>query len=357
MKKQVIASVSGILVAFIMGMVILTLQGYDAPESFLSLFDYSLLSGSSLNNTLVKFTPLLLTGLSAAIAFGSNAVNLGQPGQLLMGAMAATCMGMWVSLPSIMMVPLLMITAMSAGMLWSGIAAILKIRFRMNEFITTLMLNFIAEYFTLYLISGPLLDPDLYSPMTIPITKTGVLPYINGFPTAFIIAIFAFVSIYIFWQKTKIGYELRIMGKNSFFSFTGGCDNRRNFMITMLISGALAGLAGSMLIQGGMQHRFLKGLGASYAWDGVMIAIVANNGILGTGFYSLFFGMLQTGSLGMEMETSVPSEFVLVFQAITVLFVVASRESAHLIIDKVAVISRIRKRKDLPKLNNPEGTS
>lgn len=354
MKKQLIASVSGILVAFIMGMIILTLQGYDAPASFISLFDYSLLSGSSFNNTLVKATPLILTGLSAAIAFGSNAVNLGQPGQLLIGAMAATCLGMAVDLPPFIMVPLLMVTAMAAGMLWSGIAALLKIRFRMNEFITTLMLNFVAEYTTLYLISGPLIDPKLYSPMTEPIHSGGTLPYINGFPTAFIIALSALVIIYIFWQKTKTGYELRIMGKNALFTFTGGCDNRRNFIITMLISGALAGLAGSMLIQGGLQHRFLKGIGAGYAWDGVMIAIVANNGIIGTGFYSLFFGMLQTGALGMELETHVPSEFVLVFQAIAVLFVVASRESAHLIIDKVAVLSRIRRRAGSSKEDTAE---
>ncbi len=354
MKKQLIASISGILVASIMGFIILTLQGYNAIASFTSLFDYSLFSVSSFNNTLVRTAPLLLTGLSAAIAFGSNAVNLGQPGQFLMGAMAATYVGMTVDLPPVLMVPLLLVSAMTAGMLWSGIAALFKIYFRMNEFITTLMLNFIAEYTTMYLISGPLLDPKLYSPMTEPINSGGILPYINGFPTTFAIATAAIILVYIFWQKTKLGYELRIMGKNSSFSFTGGCNNRKNFLIIMLISGALAGLAGSMIVQGGLQHRFLKGMGADYAWDGVMIAIVANNGILGTGFYALFFGMLQTGALGMELETSVPSEFVLVFQAITVLFVVASRGSAHLILDKFSVLSRIRSRSQLVSPDSSE---
>lgn len=109
---------------------------------------------------------------------------------------------------------------------------------------------------------------------------------------------------------------------------TGGCRNRENFTRAILLSGALAGLSGALLILGGLQHRFLKGMEANYGWDGVMIAIGA------AGIYALFFAVLQTGAMGMELETAVPSEFVLVFQAVTVLFVVAIRESAHILIHR-----------------------
>ncbi|HPQ03776.1 MAG TPA: hypothetical protein PK183_10840, partial [Bacillota bacterium] len=121
------------------------------------------------------------------------------------------------------------------------------------------------------------------------------------------------------------------------------CRNDAAYVWAMLLSGALAGLAGGLMIMGGMQHRFVKGIGANYAWDGVMIAIVANNNILATGLYALFFSVLQTGAMGMELETSVPSEFSLVLQAIVVLFVVASRESTRMLMNNIAAEMRMKR--------------
>ena len=135
-----------------------------------------------------------------------------------------------------------------------------------------------------------------------------------------------------------------MMGQNNRFSLIGGCNNNRNLRVAMAISGGLAGLAGGMLIMGGLQNRFIKGFGAGYGWDGVMIAIVAAAGIIATALYAIFFGILQTGGLGMEIETNVPSEFVLVFQAIVVLFVVATRESSHVVINRLLIMLRTRAR-------------
>jgi len=109
----------------------------------------------------------------------------------------------------------------------------------------------------------------------------------------------------------------------------------------MLVTGALAGLAGGLVVMAG-PHRFLKGLGANYAWDGVMIAVVANNGLIGTMLYGLFFSSLQTGALGMELITAVPSEFIQVLQAVIVLVVVAGRGTLDILINKT--ISRRKAR-------------
>lgn len=343
MKKQVITGIIGIIVAFIAGIVIMALQGYNPFQSYFQLFNYSLFSKFALFTTLNKAAPLILTGLSAAIAFGSGPVNLGQPGQFLIGAMSVTVVGLLIDLPAIIMIPLLIVVAMLAGALYSGIAAFFKIKFNMDEFITTLMLNFVAQFFTLYLISGPLLDEKMFSPMTPMINKGGWLPQFGGLNLSFFVAIGGLLVIYFIWHYTKMGYEWKVMGHNSLFAKVGGCNNDKNYLLVMLISGALAGLAGSLMVLGGMQHRFVKGIGANYAWDGVMIAIVANNSVLGTGLYALFFAMLQTGALGMELETAVPSEFVLVLQAITVLFVVASRESAHILFNRISVLLQMKK--------------
>jgi len=345
MKRNIITAALGIITALLAGLIILAVQGYPAVESYRQLFNYSITSKFSFFSTLAKAAPLILTGLSAAVAFGSNVVNLGQVGQFLIGAMSVTVVGLFVDLPAVVMIPLLIFTALLAGALYSGIAAWMRLKFNMDEFITTLMLNFVAQYFTLYLITGPLIDKDLYSPMTKQITKSGWLPIIGGLEsTIFITLILTFV-IYFIWHHSKMGYEWKVMGSNDIFARVGGVKIDKNYLRVMLISGALAGMAGAMLVMGGVQHRFLKGIGANYGWDGVMTAVVANNSIVGTAFYGLFFALLQTGAMGMELETAVPSEFVLILQAITVLFVVAIRKSAFLLLNKLSILFKMRQLK------------
>jgi ABC-type uncharacterized transport system permease subunit len=355
-KRQILASSLGLVTALAIGLIALWLQGYPPLESYASLFRYSLLSKASLLSTLNRATLLILLGLSATTAFASGAVNLGQAGQFLIGAMSVTVFGLYVNLPSIIMIPLSIAIALVVGALYAGIAAYLRSRFGMNEFITSLMLNFIADYFTLYLISGPLLEQGKTSPTTPMTNPGGWLPMYGDFDCGFIVAIATFAFVYGLWNRSKLGYEWTVMGRNPVFSRIGGCHNEENFTKAMLFSGALAGLAGALIVMGGVQHRFFKGIGGNYAWDGVMIAIVANSKVVATAIYALFFSVLQTGAMGMELETAVPSEFVLVLQAITVLFVVASRESTQTLIDRF--LASIRAKKIKANLNAaPEETN
>ena len=343
MRTPILAAPVGIGCAFLAGFLLLLTQGYPAGASFSSLFAYSLSLPQALFNTLYKATPLILTGLSASIAFGAGAINLGQVGQFLIGAIAVTIVGICLPLPAPLMIPTLILTALAAGAFWAGIAGFLKRKFGMNEFISTLMLNAIAEHLTVYLVTGPMRDRSLYSAMSAPIRGSGWIGSPAGFPLVFLVACIAFIAVRFYWNRTKTGYEMKMMGRNALFSRIGGCANDKNFTKAMLLSGALAGLAGALLILGGGQHRFLKGFEANYGWDGVMIAIVAGGSVGATGLYGLFFAMLQTGAIGMELETSVPSEFVMVFQAIIVLFVVAARESFHGCIDRIVATLKARR--------------
>ena len=147
MKRKVLVNVVGIILAFLLGAVVMLAQGYNPLETYFHLFDYSL-APDKIAYTLRNSVPLVLTGLSASVAFASGPINLGQPGQLLMGALFATVGGLYIDLPPVLMVPVLLILAMIGGALWSGVAALLKYWFDMSEFITTLMLNMIADYFT-----------------------------------------------------------------------------------------------------------------------------------------------------------------------------------------------------------------
>ncbi len=336
MKSKSINSLIGIFIALLLGAIIMLAQGYNPVETYLELFNYSLGSFYSLTITLNNSVPLILTGLSASIAFASGPVNLGQPGQFLIGALFATVGGLYLDFPPIVMIPTLILLALIGGALWSGLAALMRRWFNMDEFITTLMLNMIADYFTYWAISHPFFDQGAYSPMTPVINQKGWMPEFGDFNTNIIILVIVFIIVWFISRKTIAGYEWRISGQNSLFARLGGCKINKNYMVVMLLTGALAGLAGGLVVMSG-PHRFLKGLGANYAWDGIMVAMVANNGIVATLLYGLFFAVLQTGALGMELITNVPSEFIMVLQAVIVLIVVAGRGYFDILRNKLAV--------------------
>ena len=342
MRQKLISSLTGVVIALLLGAVIMAVQGYNPIETYGALLDFSAFNSGAFATTLKNAVPLILTGLSASIAFASGPVNLGQPGQLVIGAMCATVVGLAVDLPAPIQAPLLLIVAMLGGAAWSGIAALLRRAFNMSEFIVTLMLNSIADLFAAWLIAGPVADRGAGSPTSPPIAASGWLGNVGPINVSVLVMVLAFIIVWFVFTRTTAGYEWRMAGQNEVFARLGGCEVNRNFVVVMLLTGALAGLAGGMVIMSG-PHRFLRGIGANYAWDGIMIAVVANNGLLGTVLYGIFFAMLQTGALGTELITNVPSEFTQVLQAIIVLIVVAGRVYLARLLDQWAA-RRIRQR-------------
>jgi simple sugar transport system permease protein len=317
--------------ALVAGAVLILAQGFNPLTVYGALLTAAV-GGTdpirSLANTSFIAIPLVLTGLSASIAFASGAVNLGQPGQFLAGAMAAAVIGLVIPAPTSVILPLMLAAAMAAGVLWAGVAAGLRVRFGLNEFIVTLLLNSIADRVTLWLISGPLLDPAAFTPSTRALPPGAQMPHLGAFDAGLLVV--PLVLAFLWWvdRRTVIGYEWRLTGQNALFTRLGGVPVEPNFIRVMVLSGALAGLAGALLVVGG-PGRFLRGIGANYAWDGIMIAVIANNGLIGTMLYGLFFAGLQSGAIGMELFTALPSEFILVLQAVMVLLVVAGRSAVQ----------------------------
>lgn len=343
-NRKAITVLLGIITAILIGMLLLASQGYSPADSYGSILKYSLSTSVGRANTINRFVFLLIAGASAAMALGSGASNLGQFGQLLMGAMTAALIGIYSNLPSVILIPLMIAGGVIAGALWAGLAAFGKKKFGMNEFIITLMLNFIADYFVRYLISTPLKDPGTQWPASRVVSDSGILPAFGKVDSAVIIMILTYLAAVFFIRKSRTGYEFRMMGQNELFARVGGCKTSKNFMKAMLISGALAGLLGSMLIVGAsQQHRVIVGLGESFANDGLMLSIVANNNISGVFIYAIIFSVLQSGATGMQLDTGVPSEFTTMLIAITVLSVVAFRAYAGIFIDKLIAKKKTKK--------------
>lgn len=343
MTRKILSGVLGVVIAFVAGALIMLLEGYEPLATYGALAQFSLGGIGPFATTLKNSVPLVLTGLSAAIAFASGPVNLGQPGQLVFGALAATLGGLYISLPPALEIPLLLLLAIAGGALWSALAGLLRQAFGMSEFIVTLMLNMIAEFFTAWAIAYPFMDRKAFSPMTPPIAQSGWMPDIGPLSSSVLLMFAAVAAMWFVVQRWRAGYEWRITGQNSLFARLGGCDVRGNFMAVMLVTGALAGLAGGLVVMAG-PHRFIKGLGANYAWDGIMIAIMANNGLVETLIYGIFVAAIQTGALGMELITNVPSEIAQVLQAILVLVIVATREYAAVVFDRIAARRQARRR-------------
>ena len=342
MKRKILVNVVGVLLAFLLGAVVMLVQGYNPLETYYRLFEYSLAPGK-IAYTLSKSVPLVLTGMSASVAFASGPINLGQPGQLLMGALLATIGGLYIDLPPLLMIPFLLILAMLGGALWSGVAALLKYWFNMSEFITTLMLNMIADFFTYWAINYPFFEENANHPQTPFIARSGWMPEWGNFNSSVIVMVLAFAVIWFIVNRSTAGYEWRLSGQNSLFSRLGGVNISKNYLVVMLLTGALAGLAGGLVVMAG-PHRFIKDIGGNYAWDGVMIAMVANSGIILTLVFGFFFSVLQTGSLGMELITAVPKELIQVLQAVIVLIVVAGRGYFETFFAKLEARRKMRER-------------
>jgi simple sugar transport system permease protein len=210
MGRNLLSGVLGIGVGLLLGALIMGLQGYDPLATYGALFSFSLFGLYPLATTLNNAVPLILTGLSASVAFAAGPVNLGQPGQLVMGALFATMVGLAVDLPAVVMIPLLLLAALAGGALWAGLAALLRLWFNMSEFITTLMLNMIADFLTLWAITQPLADPAAFSPMTPAISANGWLPEFGPLNSSVIILLLAFGAIWFVYNHWAAGYEWRM---------------------------------------------------------------------------------------------------------------------------------------------------
>jgi general nucleoside transport system permease protein len=322
--RPAFTAAAGMLCALIFGVVGLRLFGYDPILAFRGLWASSVDGTDDIAETLRSGVPLLLCALSASLAFACGPVNLGQPGQFVAGAMTATVGGLALSLPAALQIPMLCALGFLGGAGWAGIAAFCKRRLQMDEFIVTLMLNFIADYTTQWMLAGPLADRSRSSPMTKAIDPSGFLGTLGGVSLSVPIAAVVVIAVALLLSRTTIGYEWRMAGAAPKFARFGGVNTEANISWVMCVSGGLAGLGGALLVMSG-PHRFVRGMGANFGWDGVMVAVVAANGIVATVVFAALFASLQTGAIGMNLRANVPTEAVQMFQAIVVLMTVVMR--------------------------------
>ncbi len=348
--REALFPLIAVFAAFVIGGIIILLIGDNPFTTFQLLIENSFGSSKGVAETLFYATPLIFTGLAVAVAFRCGLLNIGAEGQLYVAAFATAWVGIkfggtvvdifgkqedwsWMSLPAVLLVPLCMATAIIVGGFWGAIPGILKAKFGSHEVINTIMLNFIAlalvSYLTQYHYKIPG-DPIL---QTAEIGKAATIPQLNeylGFIPAdvklnvsFLIAILMCFLIYVFLWKTQWGYELRAVGENPSAAEYGGISPKKQIVIAMTISGALAGMVaiGEVL---GFRHNYYDGFSAGWGFLGIAVALLGRNHPLGVFIAAIFFAILLRGGIFVDAFTRyVSKDLVEVLQAIIILFVAA----------------------------------
>lgn len=320
-----VLSIISLVFAIIVSGIIMAVCGYNPLEAFAAIFNGAFGSQRAIAQTLTQATPLIFTGLAFTFTKKATLINLGVEGQLYLGAMAAALVGaMDIGLPMIIHLPLALFAGIVAGGLYAGLVGLLKVRFGSNEVIATIMLNTIAINFTSYLANYPF-KAEGSIPQTQKVMETAMLPRI--FPKyqltiAIFIAIIACILIKYFIDKTITGYEIKCVGRNRVAAETAGVNIGKIMIVSMLISGAIAGLAGASHALG-VDRRFIDGFSPGYGFDGIAVAALAADSPIGVMFSGIVFGALRAGSMVLNRTTKIPTDFINVIQALVVIFVAA----------------------------------
>jgi simple sugar transport system permease protein len=336
-----------ILLALLVGMIPLILTGNNPVRAYMALFQGAFGSKHGLTETLVKAIPLILTGLAVSFPLRAGFWNIGAEGQLYLGAIAATWVALTLGhLTSFILLPLVILSGFLAGAIWGLIPAFLKIRFQVNEIILTLMMNYIAVNGSNYLVYGPLKDPQGANfPITAIFSESAWLPRLPGTRLhAGIILAFTMAGVlYLILSKTRLGYEIKVVGANPRVALYGGISLMTITLIVMMIGGGLAGLAGVGEVAG-LQHRLRKDISPGYGYTAIPIALLGKGHPIGVTIAALLFGALFVGGSHMQQTTKVPVALISIIQALVVLFVVAGEALRN---------SSFRVRSPVQKITNP----
>jgi simple sugar transport system permease protein len=305
------------LISLLLTAILLLIFKANPLLTYAAMFQGAFGSWPNFTETLVKATPLMLTGLGVLIAFRLKFWNIGAEGQLTFGGIAAAGVALFWSpyLPNWSVLPFAIFAGMLAGALWAGIPALLKVRLKVDEVLTTLMLNYVAILFAEHLYYGPWRDPKGFGfPGTPMFPDFAWLPRIAG--RAHMGLIFALVLAVLVWfilKRTRWGFELEVIGNNPSAAQTQGINIGRNIMIALLFGGALSGLAGVCEVTG-ISRRLQQGLSIGYGYTAIIVAWLAQLNPIASIFVALLIAALLVGGDQVQMMMRLPAAMGLVMQ-------------------------------------------
>ncbi|MDP2777917.1 MAG: ABC transporter permease [Anaerolineales bacterium] len=341
LTKQILRSISeaglipllAILTAVVVGGIIIIIVGGDPIRAYTGLIEGSFGSTKALSETAVWATPYIFAGLAVALAFKGGLFNIGAEGQLAVGAVFSALIGYalpeWLgfSLPIYIHLPLAIIVGMLMGGIWAGIVGVLKAYTGGHEVINTIMMNYIALNTTSFLLNGVMKDrsPTNVIARTPLIADSARMPEIfDGLRVHWGFVLALLVAFLIWWllNKTTLGFEIRTVGLNPDAAQYAGINVKRTVILTMALSGMLAGLAGSIEVTG-LNYRHELGFSIGYGYDAIAIALLGKSHPLGVVLAAFLFAAMRNGATRMQFLTQLPVDLISMLQALILLFVAA----------------------------------
>ena len=308
--------------------------GHDVGRASAALFSGSVGSWYAFGSgTLIRATPLILTGLAVAIAFRAGVFNIGAEGQFIVGAAAAAAAALvFPDVPRFLALPLVMLAGALAGAAWAMIAGVLRVRFHVLEVISTIMLNFVAVHLVSFLVRGPLQEPTRVFPQTPSLPVVARLPRlgtVTRLHAGFIIALVACIVVWWIMRNTAAGFRLRAVGANPNAARSAGLiDVKRVTMRAFLVSGAFAGVAGAIEVSG-VTYALYENISPGYGYTAIAVALLAALDPAAVIFTGTLFGMLEAGAAAMQRDAGVPSVVVSVAEAAIILTLIAFSRVRH----------------------------
>ncbi|WP_297436332.1 ABC transporter permease [uncultured Clostridium sp.] len=330
MNRKAMLSLIAVFLGLIVGAFLMFIMGNNPVEGYIYLIKGGIMNIERIGNTIATAIPLILTGLSVAFAFKTGLFNIGAPGQMLFGGLCATAVGLTLELPQTMMIIVMVLAGLIGGALWAIIPGILKAKFNVHEVVATIMMNWIAYWIVFYAVpayfKGEFMETESRA---LPEFATLHLEWLtNMFDGSIInsgifVALIAVTIIAIILEKTVLGYELKAVGFNKFSAEYAGMPVNRNIILSMMIAGGLAGLAGVVQYTGNSTAMQI-GVMPSQGFDGIAVALLAANSPVGVVFSALFFGLLYTGKGFMSAMTGIPPEIADTIISIIIYFAATS---------------------------------
>ncbi|MBM7552688.1 ABC transporter permease [Thalassobacillus pellis] len=326
---NILIPVISVILGLLFGAFIMLGFGYNPINGYLALWEGAFGDSYFFGETLRQVTPYILSGLAVAFAFRTGLFNIGVEGQVIMGWLASVWVGLAVDAPMIIHLPLAVIAAGVAGAAWGFLPGLLKAKLGVHEVIVTIMLNYVALYTSNAIVRNVITDgrdrteripetASLSSEWISSLTQYSRLHY------GLLIALFAAAVMWFMLNKTTRGFELRAVGFNQDASRYAGMNVGRNIILSMVISGAFAGLAGAMEGIGTFGYQSVKGGFTNIGFDGIAVALLGANAAIGVILAAILFGTLKVGALNMPTGAGVPSELVDIVIAMIIFFVASS---------------------------------
>ena len=313
-----------LFLALLTGAVFLKLLGVSPLKAYSEMLKSSFGDFYGISETLVKAIPLSLAGIGVMLSFKMLVWNIGAEGQIFIGALATAAVVRYVPVGSSpIMFIFMFLSASVAGGMWAAFCGFLKAKWRVNEIITTLMMNYIAIYLVDYFVYGPWRDPaSLGFPMTAPFPESARLVQFWGtrVHSGMLIAIILAFIFYWLLEYTRWGYEIKVIGENPRAANFAGIDYVKNVIMVMFISGAIAGVAG-MCEVAGLQGRLQHGFSANFGYTAIIVAWLARLHPVGILIVSVLIGALLVGGDSLQIVMHLPLSSTLVIQGLILFFV------------------------------------